>query len=348
MRVPVEKLRAFMQESAEALPMDHSYAQVMVDNLITASLWGIDSHGVNRYPVYMNRLHKNSVNRTPNITIKHTFPAAISVDGDNGLGSVIMLRALEESMKAADTYGISVAAIKSGNHVGAVGYYCDMAARKGYVTVMFAVAPANMPPYGGMETYFGTNPISIGIPCPDGQHIIVDIATSVAAKGKVRNAARKGEPIPEGWAIDKDGNPTTDAQAAIDGLMLPFAAHKGSALALVVECFAGVMSGSAFGKDIIMQWGDDPRPADVGHFFITFKPESFMPIEDYNARILRFCSELRAIKPAKGFEKVILPGEAERIAAKAVIEDGIEIDDTLAKQFEEIAELVGRKVPWGH
>lgn len=109
-----------------------------------------------------------------------------------------------------------------------------------------------------------------------------------------------------------------------------------------------MMSGSAFGKDITMQWGDDPRAANVGHFFVTFRPEIFMSVEDYNSRILRFCSELRAIKPAKGFEKVILPGEKEQAAAKAVIENGIEIDDGLAKQFEEVAGLIGLKVPWSH
>ena len=183
------------------------------------------------------------------------------------------------------------------------------------------------------------------MPSPDGDHVIVDMATSVAAKGKIREAARKGEKIPEGWAIDKDGNPTTDAQAAIDGLVLPMCGHKGSALALAIEFFAGVLSGSAFGTEVVMQYGDDPQPANVGHLLLVLKPEGFMSSENYNSRMKRFCSELRAIRPAKGFEKVLLPGDKERITTRKIMEQGIDIDDTLLEQLKEIAAESGCVFP---
>lgn len=345
MNITVEKLRSFMVDAAVALPMDQSSAEVMVDNLITADLWGVSSHGVGRYPVYWGRLRKNLVNRTPAIKISKTLPAVITVDGDNGLGSVITMKALDEILKLADTFGMASAAIYSSNHMGALGYYSDIAAKKGFITMIYTVGPANMPPFGGMEPYFSTNPLAIGIPSPDGQHIILDMATSMAAKGRIREAARKGEKIPEGWAIDKDGNPTTDAQAAIDGLVLPMSGHKGSALALTVEFFAGVLSGSAFGTEVVMQYGDDPTPANVGHLLIALKPEGFLPSEIYASRMQRFCLELRAIQPAKGFEKVLLPGDKERVTARQVMEQGISLDDTLLKQLKEIAAESGCVFP---
>ena len=150
MRIPVEKLRSFMVSAAAALPLDQSSAEIMVDNLVTANLWGINSHGVGRYPNYMRRLKKDLVNRTPNIKINKTLPALLSVDGDNGLGSVVTLKAMDEVLKLTDTFGMAGAAIRSSNHAGALGYYCNIAAKKGYISMFFTVGPANMPPFGGM------------------------------------------------------------------------------------------------------------------------------------------------------------------------------------------------------
>jgi LDH2 family malate/lactate/ureidoglycolate dehydrogenase len=230
-----------MVNAAEALPLERKYAEIMADNLITANLWGIDSHGVGRFPNYIKRLKKNLVNRSPNIKITHNLPATMTVDGDNGLGAVVTMAALEAAMKTADTYGIALAGIRRSNHFGAAGYYCNIAAERGYISMICTVSAANMPPYGGMEAYFGTNPLGVGLPNKKRPHIILDIATSIAAKGKIREAARKGEKIPLGWAIDKDGNQTDDPIAAIDGLVLPMAGHKGSGLALVIEHLAGVI-----------------------------------------------------------------------------------------------------------
>ena len=344
MRIPVKTLRTFMVEAATVLPLDRKYAESMVDNLITANLWGINSHGVGRYPVYMGRLRKNLVNRTPNIKIESTFPAVMTVDGDNGLGAVVTTAALEAAMKVADTCGIALAGIKNSNHFGAAGYYSNIAAEKGNVCIICTVGPPNMPPFGGAEPYFSTNPLSVGMPNIKRPHIILDMATSMAAKGKIREAARKGEPIPEGWAIDKDGNPTTDAQAAVDGLVLPMAGHKGSGLALVIEHLAGVSTGSGFGTDVVMQYGDDPTPANVGHSLIVYKPEALLTREIYEQRMERFCSELHAIRPAKGFHHVMLPGEKEFENEQVIMEKGIEVDEALRNQLTEIEQLTGCKL----
>jgi LDH2 family malate/lactate/ureidoglycolate dehydrogenase len=344
MKIAVEKLRTFMVDAAVALPLDRQSAEIMVDNLITANLWGVNSHGVGRYPNYMRRLRKDLVNRNPDIKITNKFPAVFSIDGDNGLGAVVTVKAVETAIKAADTYGIALAGIKNSNHFGAAGYFCNIAAEKGYVSMICTVGPANMPPYGGMAPYFSTNPLAVGLPCIKRPHVILDIATAMAAKGKIREAARKGEPIPEGWAIDKDGNPTTDAKAALDGLVVPMSGHKGSGLALIIEMLAGVSTGSGFGLDVVMQYGDDPTPANVGHSLIVYKPEALLPKDEYNKRVQRICDDIHAIKPAKGFTGVMLPGEKEFENEIKIKESGIEIDAELRAQLAEIEELSGIKL----
>ncbi|MCL2009803.1 MAG: Ldh family oxidoreductase, partial [Synergistaceae bacterium] len=234
-----------------------------------------------------------------------------------------------------------LAGIRNSNHFGAAGYFCNIAAERGFVSLVSTVAPASMPPHGGMEAYFGTNPIAIGLPNRERPHIILDIATTVGARGKIREAARKGKPIPEGWAIDKDGKMTTDAKAALDGLVLPMAGHKGSGLALVIEHLAGVSTGSAFGPDVVLQYDDDPTPANVGHSLIVYRPEALMPIEEYRQRTSRFCDELHAIKPAKGFARVVTPGEPEFENERQVMELGVEVDAPLREQLAEIEQYTG-------
>jgi LDH2 family malate/lactate/ureidoglycolate dehydrogenase len=341
MKIAVEVLRNFMEKAAETLTGSADQAKIMVDNLITANQWGVDSHGVGRYPVYMGRLKKNLVKRNPEIKMVSRTPATLCVDGDNGLGSVITIKTIDRLMELADIYGIAMAEIMNSNHYGAAGYYCNYACEKGYALLTCTVGPANMPPFGGAEAYFSTNPFAVGMPRTKRPHIIVDMATANAAKGKIREAARKGQQIPIGWAIDKFGNPTTDPNAAIEGLVLPMAGHKGSGIALSIEYLAGVLSGGGIGTEVTMQYGDDPTPANVGHSVVVFKPEAFLNAEEYEKRVEKLCSDLHAIKPATGFERVILPGEIELASENKINCEGIEIDDKLYAQFKEIADYTG-------
>jgi len=329
MKLTVKEIRTTLTGIAGEYVSDADDVAVLVDSLLTAQCWGIYSHGLERFPVYMKRLREGLVNASPAIRVEKRLPAVLRIDGDNGLGSVVMQTAMRESMAAADICGVCVAAVRRSNHFSAAGYYVNQLADRGYIALLCTVGPPNMPPYGGMEAYFSTNPIAIGLPCAEKPNLVVDMATSVAAKGKIRAAARRGEPIPEGWAIDKDGNPTTDAQKAIEGLVIPMAGHKGSGLALAVEHLAGVATGSAFGRNVVMQYGDDPRPADVGHMLITIKVGALMEPEEYARRTQKLCDELRRIRPAPGFERVILPGEPEYLRKMAAERDGLEVDDDL-------------------
>ncbi|MCX7779514.1 MAG: Ldh family oxidoreductase, partial [Negativicutes bacterium] len=238
-------------------------AAIVADNLIRADLQGISSHGISRFPVYFRRVSKGLVNPRPDIKVTAVCPAAIAVDGDNGFGAVVMTRALAESIKAAACFGIAVAGVRRSNHFGTAGYYCDLAAEQGYISMLVTNGPPALPPWGGKEAYFGTNPIAFGLPRPERPHIIVDLATSIVARGKIIEAAREGKPIPDTWALDKDGNPTTDARKAMEGVILPMAGPKGYALSLAVEHLAGVFTGAGFGRDVAWQYGDSEAEANV-------------------------------------------------------------------------------------
>lgn len=338
--IPVETLRSFMEKTAAAAGLPAPDAAILADNLLTADLWGIGSHGTSRFPIYWGRIQKKLNNPAPNIQITKKFPAVLKVDGDNGLGAVVTYRALEAAMETAKTQGIAFVGVYNSNHFGAAGYFCNLAANEGFGTIITTVGLANMPPFGGAEAYFSTNPIAFGMPAEDG-HIIVDMATSVAAKGKIREIARKGGSIPEGWALDENGNPTTNAEAALKGLVLPMAGHKGSGLALAVEFMAGVLTGGGFGEDIEIPTEDNRFISNFGHCMIVYRKDAFLSEAQYNERMNRLCCELSALRPTQGFDRVILPGEPERARAKAVLEQGISVDEKLLESLRGIAEKTG-------
>jgi len=340
-KVAVEVLREFMVSAASALILEREQAEIMVDNILTASLWGIDSHGVVLFPHYLRRLRGGLTNNKPNIRINNSFPAVLSIDGDNGLGSVVTVRALEAAIAAADQCGVALVGVKNSNHFGVAGYYCSLAAKRGYVLLISSVGPPNMAPYGGMEEYFSTNPFAIGMPRRDAPSLVVDMATSVSAKGKVREYARKGLPIPEGWALDKEGRATTDANAAIEGVMLPMAGHKGSAIALSIEYLAGVATGAGIGKDIPNAYGSDTRTPNVGHSMVVYRPDAMLPDEEHYARIERMCHEIKILRPSAGFESVVLPGELEYHRENEHKKNGLSVSEELFKELLDLGKEAG-------
>ncbi|MDR3561584.1 MAG: Ldh family oxidoreductase [Negativicutes bacterium] len=334
---PVERLRRFMEEALATLGMPAAEATIVADNLIKADLWGLGTHGVSRFPVYFKRMQEGAVNPCPDIKISNPWPAVLAVDGDNGPGAVVGVRALEEAMVLAEKYGLAAAGIKMTNHFGAAGYYCDIAAKQNYITIILADSPASIPPWGGKQAYFGTNPIAIGLPRREQPPVIVDLATSIVARGKIISAAKKGETIPEGWAMDKDGVPTTDAQAALAGTLLPMAGPKGYALGLAVEHLAGVLTGSAFGRDVAWQYSEEQKPSNVGNILIVIRADAFMGLDEYYDRTEKFCHEIKGCEKAAGVDEIFLPGERKRASERIVAEKGIEVAGSLLEELQAIA-----------
>lgn len=339
LRFALEDLQRLMVQAFALSGVPEEDGQIVADNLLKAELKGITSHGLSRFPVYLNRIKKNLVNPQPQITISKVLPSILAVDGDNGLGSVVTMKALEEGMAIAEELGICAIGIKHSNHFGISSYYCEKAAQRGFVSILFSNSPPATPPFGGKEPYFGTNPIAFGMPRKNSPHIIVDMATTVVARGKIIKAAQKGEAIPGGWALDKDGYPTTDSKAALDGVLLPIAGPKGSALSLTVEHMAGVFTGAAFGRGVAWQYGSSEENANVGHFMVLIKDDCFQDKDDYQERTETFVSEIKDIALAPGFEAIKLPGEREWEREQSLMqEESVTLDSVLVDQLKAIAQ----------
>lgn len=335
--ISIRNLEKFMQQAFVAGGVPESDAKIVTDNLLKAELKGITSHGLSRFPIYLKRIKKGLVNPKPQIAVSEASTGVLNVDGDNGLGSVVMMRALEEGYVTAEKVGICCLGVKHSNHFGISSYYCEKAADKGYISILLSNGPPATPPFGGKEPYFGTNPIAFGMPRKNMPHIIVDMATSIAARGKIISAARRNEPIPEGWALDNQGNPTTDPHAALAGVLLPIAGPKGYALSLAVEHLAGVMTGAGYGRGVAWQYGGAEEPANVGHFMILIKADSFIGISDYMTRTEEFVSEIKTIPHVPGCENIYLPGEREWEREQKGLEQGIPMNTELIEDFTSIA-----------
>lgn len=260
---------------------------------------------------------------------------AACVDGDNAMGAVVAQRAMAEALARAETVGIGVVVARRSNHFGAAGYWARQAVAQDCIGICITPASKSLAPYGSKAPLFGTNPFAVAVPA--GRHApwVMDFATSVAARGHIRLAARAGQPIPEGWALDRDGRPTTDAAKALEGVMLPFAGPKGSALSMLADILGGVLSGAAFAGKIRDMNTDFSAPQDLGHFFLAMKIEAFLPIGEFAARMEEMIARIKALPPVPGVDDVLYPGEPEARTAAERMRQGVPLSattrDALAK-----------------
>ena len=299
-------------------------AETIARCLVEADLRGVETHGVVRLPHYLNRVRLGLVKVAPEIRITRTTPAAVAVDGDNGFGFVVADRAMEEAMAMAATYGIGLAAVRHSNHFGMAASYVLQAIRGGYMSMVFTNASASMPPWGGRDPVLGTSPFAAGAPGGALPPFVLDMAPAVAARGKIRLAAKRGDRIPEGWGLDKDGRNTTDPQAVLDdGVVLPIGGPKGSAISMMMDIFGGVFTGSAFAGDVTNHTTEYTRPQDVGHFLLAIKPDLFMSMDEFRTRMDVLVGRVKAVRPAEGFDEILVSGEPEARKEAARLRSGI-------------------------
>lgn len=352
-RIDVEKnavlynpaaLRGFIVDVFKSKDVSAEHSGQVADVLLFANLRGIDTHGVIRTGLYLDRFKSNLVNPKPIFSFTQSFPWAVAIDGDNAMGAVAGNHAMSEVINRAQTFGIGGATVRRSNHFGAASYYALRAVEVGCIGIVLSPASKALAPYGSMEPLFGTNPIAVGIPSGRAPWVL-DMVTSIVARGHIRLAARRGELIPEGWALDSYGETTTDAAAALKGVMLPFAGAKGSALAMLVDIMGGVLSGSGFAGTIRDMTLDFSEPQDVGHFFLAIKIEAFMPPETFFERMKESILRLKALQPAAGFEEVCYPGEREaRVAIERSVK-GIPIPTESFKVLQAASEATGVSLP---
>jgi LDH2 family malate/lactate/ureidoglycolate dehydrogenase len=337
----IEQLRAFSNGVFEASGLDSRDASTVTDVLIHADLRGHASHGLTRIPIYAERIRAGVVNARPNIQVLRPAPAFLMVDADNAPGPVASLAAIEATIDTARDEGVCACVVAHSNHNGTGSYYAEKAIKAGCIFIGLTNAPPSMAVYGGKQAVIGTNPFTFGSPTQDQAPLLLDMATSVVARGKIVESAKRKEAIPENWALDSQGKPTTDAQAAEQGVVLPFGGPKGSALAIMGEVLCGVLAGGRFAGSMGNLYSDFETPQDIGHFFLVIDTSRTHLGTDYAARVSQLRNELKASAPAEGFTSVKMPGEVETERTAQTYENGISLPLNVVEDLNAIARQLG-------
>lgn len=343
-RFSVASLRGLVEGIAQAAGLRPEDARVLADSLLYAELSGISTHGVRRLRIYIERILRGLIDAGAQPEVVQRKGGAAVVDAHNCIGQVAGVFAMGEAMRLACEHGLGGVTVRQSQHFGAAGFYCKQAAEADLIGIALTNAEPAMPPWGSFRAYFGTNPISLGCPTDREFPIIVDLSTSQVARGNIIAAAQRGEAIPDNWALDAEGNPTTDPQAALEGSVLPLGGVKGYALALVVEVLAGVLSGAGFGRGVRSMYKDFSRPANVGHFLAAIDPSAFMPLDEFKERVGRMIDEIHASPPRPGFERIYVPGERSHLKRIGHARKGIELAEDVIADLRALAEEAG--VSW--
>ncbi|ARC38889.1 Ldh family oxidoreductase (plasmid) [Paracoccus yeei] len=307
--------------------------------LVLADLFGVSTHGVSRIESYGERLMIAGIKAMPEIQIEKVAPAIARVDGDNGLGPLVGQRALSAAMDMAREHGIGVVFARGSNHFGPVAPYNMIAAEAGFASMIGSNATTTIAPWGGREAKLGNSPLGFGIPDPDGRPFILDMAMSVVARAKIRNAVKQGTAIPPIWATDSNGVPTEDPTAALAGFLQPIGGHKGYGLALVVDLLAGLLSDAAY-LTHVRSWVDAPdQPQNLGHFFILIDVTRLGSADWLSRRMKDFAAILHDTPPADPARPVLLPGETELGNLERQRHEGIAIDPEVLKALHRFARV---------
>ncbi|MEW6696326.1 MAG: Ldh family oxidoreductase [Bacillota bacterium] len=343
MNFSAERLFEFCSGLLQGVGVPKADADIVADVLVDTSMEGLDTHGISRLPIYTTRIQNGRINPKANLQVNKTAPAVAAIDGDNGLGQLVGVKAMEVAINLAKEAGVGAVSVKRSNHYGASSYFCKQAAAAGMIGMAFTNTPSGIPPWGGREAYFGTNPIAFGFPAKE-QPVVVDMSSSIVARGNIILAAKQGKPIPEGWAIDKEGRPTTDAKAALEGAVLPMAGPKGYAMALAVEIMSGIISGSAFGKEVGWIYDESTKPVDIGHFFIALDVSRFMPMDTFKDRTQQMITEIKESPKAEGVDEIYIPGERRTLKSNVRKQEGIPIPDALLAELNQLAKSVCKPI----
>ena len=293
---------------SEGVPQEDAY--LAADTLVQSELWGHSSHGLLRLSWYYARLRSGAMKAKTNTTLLVDSKAIAVMDGGDGVGQVVAKRAIEESIQRAKQHSVSVVSVRNSNHYGTCMYFTRMGAKNGCITILMSNAGPNMAPWGGRKKKIGTNPWSIAVPAGKHGAVVMDMANSGVARGKIYLAQKRRQPIPNDWAIDKEGRPTTDPQAAIEGFILPMAGHKGYVMGVMVDILSGVLSGSSF-LDQVHGPYDPVNRRGAGHFVVSLDVAAFQPLAEFESRIDEYIHSLKDVPLAEGHKQVYFPGEME-------------------------------------
>ncbi|RJQ62644.1 MAG: Ldh family oxidoreductase [Desulfobacteraceae bacterium] len=341
-----EALTDFAQGIFRKLGLPPEDAATTAECLVKADLRGLGSHGVSRIPLYAERLRLKLVNAKPHIRIRSVAPAAAHVDGDDGMGMVVGSRAMASALSLAETAGVGLAGVYRSTHFGMAAFYVLQAVEKNFIGFAFTNASPGMAPWGGAKPVLGVNPLSVGVPAGQRYPIVLDMAMSVMARGKMRLMGLRGEPIPENTALDSNGNPTRDGlDVHKGGTVLPFGGPKGSALAIWMEVMAGVLTGAAFAGEMRDLYGDLSGPQRIGHLFMAVRPDLFMPMDEFKKRMDVMIDRFVSSPKAEGVDRILMPGEPEQRKEAELRAAGIPLEAHIVDQLRREADRLDVHFP---
>jgi L-2-hydroxycarboxylate dehydrogenase (NAD+) len=339
-----EILKGSCAKLLQAVSVNKEDAEITADVITCAELRGIGSHGIARMPVYLKRVKMGLINAEPQIKIKNIYNAVALVDGDNGLGPVITVRAMKKAIEMASSEGVGMVGVKNSNHFGVAAYYVMQAMKQDMVGLVITNSSPAIAPFGGKRPLLGTNPMAVGIPGQNGANIIVDMASSVTARGKVRLCAAKHELLPDGCALDEEGNPTSDPEKALHGSLVPVGGVKGYALAVLIDLLAGVLTGSGY-SDGVGELNDFSRPVNAGHLLMAVKIDAFENAETFKEQIYDYVNRLHNEPKACNVKNVYAPGEIEQNLTAERTKSGIPFTRAQLDSLKNMAEEYDATIP---
>ncbi|HEY2986333.1 MAG TPA: Ldh family oxidoreductase [Candidatus Binatia bacterium] len=341
-RFHAPELEAFVTRALTAVGLPMSDAEPVARLMILADLRGADGHGIFRLPQYVRRIKAGGMNLRPNIRAVRETEATALIDGDNGMGHLVMRFAARAAIEKAERAGVGWVGVRQGNHSGPAALYAMMPLERDMIGIYIAVGNANhLPPWGGVELLLSTNPIACAIPALEEPPLVLDMATTVAAYGKVKIKAQRGEPLPEGWMIDPHGRSLTDPKRAGEGFLLPIGGYKGYGLALIFGLLAGTLNGAAFGRNVIDFNKDDRTPTNTGQLIIALDIARFSPVESFKRGVDQIIREMRNSKKMPGVERIQVPGEQSHATWRERTALGIPLNDALLNDLERVAGELG-------
>jgi len=335
--IDVTSLTRLSVDAFRRAGLSSEHAELSTRILVEAESMGLSTHGVVRIPVYIDRIRLGGVEPKAAPVVDRRAPSLAIVDGNDGLGTVVGAKALAAGLEMVAGNGIAYVGCRHSNHLGALAPYALQACDAGYLLIAGSNASTTMAPWGGRETRIGNNPLCIAAPCPGELHFILDMAMSVAARGKVRAARDAGTSIPEGWAVDASGLPTIDANEALAGFLLPFGGHKGSGLSMAIDILCGALTGAKFLSDV-SSWSERPHaPSGLGHFFLLLDPGRLLGKDAFAVAMDRFKSMVLTTPPADADNPVMLPGQREQERRRAALREGVRVPSELLASIRHLA-----------
>ena len=341
-RLSAAQLEAFIAAAFVTVGISKNEAQTIAQLMARADVNGSEGHGIFRLPQYIRRIKGGAVNVKPNIRIDREAAGMALVNGDNGMGHLVMKFATQKAIEKARTAGVAWVGAKWSNHAGPASLYASLPVEHNMIGLYLAVGNANhLPAWGGLDMLLSTNPIAIAMPGEHEAPVVLDMATTVAAYGKVKTKAQRGEMMPEGWMMDRQGNPLTDPKRSNEGFLLPIGGYKGYGLALMFGLLAGTLNGAAMGRDVVDFNADDVTPTNTGHCIVAINIEAFQPVADFKKSVDALVRDLRKSERLPGVERIHIPGEGAHAARADRVKNGVPMPPSLMAALHALAAELG-------